>query len=267
MQHDSLKGSEIRQKTWTCPTKEESIAPLSVAWGKLMTRSYLLGGVVAIGATALMGLAPALAADIVTEPEPVVVEENNWYFSIHGGWKFGEDWDDDIDDGDFDVDIEADDGWRVGAAIGYSFSSILSIEGELSYLNQDFDHADCDGCIFDDYDLDGDVSIWTGMVNLIAGFPLGTFFRPYVGGGLGFAHVSLNDLDDIDSFDLDDSDTAFAAQAFAGIDFMLTDNMALGGRYRVLHINDLDFSDDFDFDHEINPDLIQSIEAVLTVGF
>jgi opacity protein-like surface antigen len=232
-----------------------------------MTRSYLLGGVVALAATALVGLAPALAADIVTEPEPVVVEDvNNWYVSIHGGIKFGEDWDDQIDDEDTDIEFETDNGWRVGAAIGYSFSSILSIEGELSYLNQDFDHAECDGCLFDEYDLDGDVSIWTGMVNLIAGFPVGNFFRPYIGGGIGFAHVSLNDLDDIDDFDIDDSDTSFAAQAFAGVDFMLTDNMALGGRYRILHIGDLDFADD-DFDHELDPDLIQSVEAVLTIGF
>jgi opacity protein-like surface antigen len=234
----------------------------------LMTRSYLLGSVVALAATALIGVTPVLAADIITEPEPepvVVEDENNWYLSIHGGFKFGEDWDDEIDDEDINIDIEADDGWRVGAAIGYSFSSILSIEGEISYLNQDFDHADCDGCQFPDFDLDGDVSIWTGMVNLIAGFPVGNFFRPYVGGGIGFAHVSLNDLE-IDDFDLDDSDTSFAAQAFAGIDFMLTDNMALGGRYRVLHIGDIDLEDD-DFDHELDPDLIQSVEAVLTIGF
>ena len=235
-----------------------------------MTRTYILGGVVALAATALVGLTPVLAADIVTEPvEPVVVEdENNWYVSIHGGWKFGEDWEDDIDD--IHIDLEADNGWRVGAAIGYSFSSIFSIEGEISYLNQDFDHADLDCpllvCNDGEFDLDGDASIWTGMVNLIAGFPLGNFFRPYIGGGIGFAHVSLNDLDDITGFDLDDSDTTFAAQAFAGIDFMLTDNMALGGRYRVLHIGDIDLVDD-SFDHELDPDLMQSIEAVLTVGF
>ncbi len=167
--------------------------------------------------------------------------------------------------------FETDNGWRVGAAIGYSFSSILAIEGEISYLNQDFDHAelDCIGALpcGADFDLDGDAAIWTGMVNLIAGFPVGNFFRPYIGGGIGFAHVSLNDLDDIGPFDLDDSDTSFAAQAFAGIDLMLTDNMALGGRYRVLHIGDIDLSDDDDFDHEIDPDLIQSVEAVLTFGF
>ena len=239
-----------------------------------MTRSYIFGGVVALAATALVGLTPVLAADIVTEPEPepaVVEDENNWYFSIHGGIKFGEDWDDEIDD-DIHIDIEADDGWRVGAAIGYSFSSILAIEGEISYMNQDFDHADLDCppgsivCNDGEFDLDGDAAIWTGMVNLIAGFPIGNFFRPYVGGGIGFAHVSLNDLDEISVFDLDDSDTSFAAQAFAGIDLMLSDNMALGGRYRVLHIGDIDLEDN-SFDHELDPDLIQSVEAVLTVGF
>jgi opacity protein-like surface antigen len=229
-----------------------------------MKRFSVLGGVVAIAAAALVASTPVFAADIVTEPEPeVVVDENNWYFSIHGGIKLGEDWEDDYDDGAEEFDIEADDGWRIGGAVGYSLGAILAIEGEISYLNQDFDVAD-DGT--GEFEVDGDVSIFTGMVNLIAGFPVASIFRPYIGGGLGFAHVSLNDLD-LGVADLDDSDTSFAAQAFAGIDVMLTDNMALGGRYRVLHIGDIDLDDDADDSHEIDPDLMHSIEAVLTVGF
>jgi opacity protein-like surface antigen len=228
-----------------------------------MKRSFVLGGVAAIAAAALMASTPVFAADIVTEPEPeAVVDENNWYFSIHGGIKFGEDWDDEYDD--YDINIESDDGWRIGGAVGYSLGAILAIEGEISYLNQDFDVAEDD---LGEFEVDGDVSIFTGMVNLIAGFPVGSIFRPYVGGGLGFAHVSLNDLDLGVGADLDDSDTSFAAQAFAGIDVMLSDNMALGGRYRVLHIGDIDLEDDDDGGHEIDPDLMHSIEAVLTVGF
>jgi opacity protein-like surface antigen len=224
----------------------------------------MLGGVVAIAAAALVASTPAIAADIVTEAEPeVVVDENNWYFSIHGGYKFGEDWDDDFDDTE-EIRIEADDGWRIGGAVGYSLGAILAIEGEISYLNQDFDVAEDDG---GEFDVDGDASIFTGMVNLVAGFPVGSIFRPYIGGGLGFAHVSLNDLDLDVGAELDDSDTSFAAQAFAGLDVMLTDNMALGGRYRLLHIGDIDLEDDGDGSHEIDPDLMHSIEAVLTVGF
>jgi opacity protein-like surface antigen len=96
----------------------------------------MFGGVVALAATALMGLTPVLAADIVTEPEvePVVVEdENNWYFSIHGGIKFGEDWDSEINEDDAEIEIETDDGWRVGGAIGFSFSSILPNSTVLGY--------------------------------------------------------------------------------------------------------------------------------------
>jgi opacity protein-like surface antigen len=240
-----------------------------------MRKSILLGSVVAFAAAALLAPTPILAADIAVEPEPVVVEDqSNWYISIHGGLKLGEDWEDETFD-NYEIEFETDNGWRAGAAVGYSFSSIFAIEGEISYLRQNFDEAtieDCGPCLpgallGDEFDLDGDASIWTGMVNLIAGFPLGTFVRPYVGGGIGFAHVSL-DVGDIDpELDFDDDDVAFAAQGFAGIDLMLSENMAIGGRYRLLHIGDVEFSGDSDNDHEFGPDLIHSVEAVLTIGF
>jgi opacity protein-like surface antigen len=228
-----------------------------------MKRSSVFGGVVAVAAATLVASTPIFAADVIPEAEPIIEEESNWYFSLHGGIKFGEDWDDEFDDTD-EIDIEADDGWRIGGAVGYSLGSILVLEGEISYLTQDFDVVD-DG--IDELEVDGDVSILTGMVNLIAGFPVATIFRPYIGGGLGFAHVSLNDLDIFPGVDLDDSDTSFAAQAFAGIDVMLTENMALGGRYRVLHVGDIDLDDDLDGSHDIDPDLMHSLEAVLSVGF
>jgi opacity protein-like surface antigen len=63
---------------------------------------------------------------------------------------------------------------------------------------------------------------------------------------------------------LDDSDTTFAAQAFAGLHFGLTENIGLGVRGRVLHINDLEFEDEWDCDHDVDVDLIKSVEAVLS---
>jgi opacity protein-like surface antigen len=119
----------------------------------------------------------------------------------------------------------------------------------------------------DEFDLGGDVSILTGMVNAIIGFPLGGIFRPYIGAGIGAAHVNADaDISAI-SFSLDDSDTVFAAQAFAGIDVLISDNVAIGGRARYLHLSDLDLADDEDHDHSIDPDGIISAEAVLTFGF
>jgi opacity protein-like surface antigen len=275
---------------------------------------YALAGAVALTSLMLVISQPALSADIAVEPEPVVEPEssNNWYVSLHGGVKFGEDWDDEVSgEGeiderffnnnticpgpepgsnfcnrkvDFDLDIDTENGWRFGGAVGYSFSSIFAIEGELSYMRQDLDEADvgdftvqnavthvvpCGNTDLSDCSigLDGDASIWTGMVNLIAGVPIGSVIRPYVGVGAGFAHVSLDDIG-VDEFCCaDDSDTSFAAQGFVGVDFVFADTWAIGGRYRILHISDVDLEDDEGFDHDLDPDLIHSAEVVLTFGF
>jgi opacity protein-like surface antigen len=243
-----------------------------------MFRSHIFAGAIAL-ATALLGISTsAISADIAVEPEPVA--ENNWYVSLHGGVKFGEDWDDKFDlcfiercEITLDVTGETDNGFRVGGALGYTFNEIFAIEGEVSYMNQDFDEGeinkiivhgyeyDCHDCKFD---LDGDVSILTGMVNLIAGFPVGQMLRPYIGGGIGIAHVSFNDV--ADGF-LDDDDNTFAAQAFVGIDLGLSENIALGIRGRLLHISDIDLNDEFDCEHNIDTDLIKSVEGVLTFAF
>jgi opacity protein-like surface antigen len=231
---------------------------------------------------ALVSVSPVVAADMPVEP---IVEEAqaNWYVSLHGGWKFGEDWNDELDashgdplSDDFaDLTIEADDGWRVGGALGFSFNNWLALEGEVAYMKQDFNSVEFDETggefsgldLLDPFDLGGDISILTGMVNVIVGVPLGEIFRPYIGGGIGAAHVnadaSISDLD----FSLDDSDTVFAAQAFAGVDVIITENVAIGGRVRYLHLNDIDLIDDEDHEHSLDPDGILSAEAVLTFGF
>ena len=58
-----------------------------------------------------------------------------------------------------------------------------------------------------------------------------------------------------------------AAQAFAGIDVGITENVAIGGRVRWLHLSDVDLVDDEDHEHSLDPDGILSAEAVLTFGF
>jgi opacity protein-like surface antigen len=239
-----------------------------------MRKVSVLAGAAAMAIAAMISNT-ASAADIAVEPEPVA--ENNWYVSIHGGIKFGEDWDDDFltkcgehCEKEWEGSAEADNGLRIGGAVGFLFSEILAIEGELSYMNQDFDEFEAHEIKKEEPyeyvgEFDGDVSIFTGMINLIAGVPVGGAFRPYVGAGLGFAHVSLDG--DSELISLDDDDTSFAAQAFAGIDFGLTENIGLGIRGRILHINDLEFEDDEDCEHDIDVDLIKSVEAVLTFAF
>ncbi|HEY7748120.1 MAG TPA: porin family protein [Aestuariivirgaceae bacterium] len=273
---------------------------------------YFLAGAAAGAAVMLAVSTPAKSADIVEEPP--VVEENPWYISLHGGWKFGEGWDDEmfledvpVSDGFLgnntvcgapavldaapcnrdvllDLELDTDNGWRAGGAIGYGFSDIFAIEAEVAFINQDFDEVTIEDIHLTDpptldldcastpltcsAEIDGDISIITGMINLIAGFPMGGVLRPYVGVGAGVAHVSFEDVGVVapSICCLDDSDTTFAAQAFAGLDFVFGERWAIGGRYRFLHIGDVDLEDDGGFQHDLDPDGIHSAEIVLTFG-
>jgi opacity protein-like surface antigen len=235
--------------------------------------------ILSVALAAIVTVSPARAADVPVEQ---IVEEaqNLWYVSLHGGWKFDEKWDDDLDashgdpaSDDFaDLTVHTEDGWRVGGAIGYAFSSWLALEGELGYMTQDFDSVvfdeasgEFDSLEGEQFDLDGDTSIFTGMVNAVLGVPMGVL-RPYVGVGVGGAIVDIDAaVTDLD-FSLADSDTVFAAQGFAGIDISISENLAIGGRARYLHLDDFDLVDSEDHKHSVNPDGIWSAEAVLTIG-
>jgi opacity protein-like surface antigen len=222
-----------------------------------MTVSLYWWARVAAAAALLAASTPTRSADIPADYDSP--DKNYWYASLQGGIKFGEDWDDDWDNED--IALEFDDGWRIGGSIGYSLSSIFAIEGEVSYMQQESDSDQAVDCCDD-----GDLSMVTGMVNLIAGKVIDNRVRPYVGAGAGLAHVSFKDVD-VPAFDLDDSDLVFAAQGFAGLDFMVGQMFAIGARYRILHLGDVEFKSDGQNTHDIDPDLIQSVEAVFTFGF
>ena len=217
----------------------------------------------AASAVMIVSSGASLSADIAVEPE--AAPESSWYFSLQGGIKFDEEWDDDSELFITDLALDTENGFRVGAAAGYNFGSIFVLEGELGYMTQDFDTLSEDCCDVE-FDMDGDLSVLTGMVNIAAGFPLGGFIRPYAGAGAGIAHVSFNDVTSL-NFDVDDSDNVFAVQGFAGVDLTLSDRFAIGARYRLLHLGDISLEDNNGFEHDLEPDLIHSLEAVLTVGF
>lgn len=223
--------------------------------------------VVAAATAVLIVSTPALPADIPAVPEPVM-DENFWYVSIHGGIKFGEDWDDDWNYGD--LEFEVDNGWRVGGTVGYSLSSIFAVEGELSYMHQELESDQVRLAALaatEDCCDDSDLSIVTGMINLVGGVLIGDRIRPYAGAGVGLAHVSFNNVDFPTLFDLDDGDVVLAAQGFAGLDFVVSERFAIGARYGLLHLGDVELEDDGHDEHDLDPDLIHSVEAVLTVGF
>ncbi len=141
--------------------------------------------------------------------------------------------------------------FKTGAAVtgfaGYHFNNFIAGEAELGYAAYDYDKASgtlSSGgtTLTGSIGVNGDVTAWTGFANAII-TPLGRAgFSPYIGGGLGFASVDAK----INSVTLGGttlavnskrSETDFAANILAGFDFPVSNNFALGARYRFVWIN------------------------------
>jgi opacity protein-like surface antigen len=215
-------------------------------------RSYLLSG--ACAATMLLALTPvAQAADIeVAEPMGMA-----WYVSVFGGWSVAKDQSfiaetDTVDPDYLEVDLELDDGFMVGAALGTHFNEWLRAEIEVSGHFHDVEgEAELvpfgGGAALGTYNVEGEEDALFALANLWIELPFGDVLRPYVGGGIGFGRVDL-DLTIATTTPgateytlIDDNDWGFAYQVGAGVAFSFTENMAIDVGYRYKVINNVEF--------------------------
>ena len=232
-------------------------------------RKLLLG---AVASTALcLGAMQVQAADIIEPvPEPMGF---SWYVSVFGGWSFGgDDLDGEIEYNSTDYDFEADldDGFTAGVALGAHINEWL--RGEIELSGNWHDAGDGEFTYFPTYDVDGDVDALFVLANLWFEIPIDTFFRPYVGGGVGFGRLSIDiDADgptnDYNLFD--DDDWGFAYQLGAGVAFGMSDNIAFDIGYRYKAINNAEFDidvgsggDDVELDYHSH-----NIIAGVRIGF
>jgi opacity protein-like surface antigen len=213
----------------------------------------------------------ALAADLGYEPpgpapmEPAPAPWSGIYFSVHGGglWipPVGTSFNDGANTGDTSTNV----GYRVGGSVGYDFSSAFGVEAEVSYGAVTLDTFEADGG--GTLGVTGDASTLTIAGNVIIGQQWGAF-RPYVGIGGGAAQISLSVPDNVFGPDgVSDSDWTWMAQAFVGIDFMLTHNVSLGARYRFQYTGGTNFEDEGGTPLALDAFGAHSIEAVLKARF
>jgi outer membrane protein OmpA-like peptidoglycan-associated protein len=78
----------------------------------------------------------------------------------------------------------------------------------------------------------GDVHIWSGMANAYWDFRTGTPFVPYIGIGVGVAHVSVDNFGVRGTVIANSSDNVFAYQPMVGVRYHITDAVAIGAEYR-----------------------------------
>ncbi len=122
------------------------------------------------------------------------------------------------------IDVNRDLKNTVGgmAALGWSYGNNWRTEAELQYRSNDAKPS-------------GDATVWNTMVNGYYDFNnigLGRF-APYLGAGVGAAHVDFGNVP-AGTSTLDDKDWVFAYQGIAGVGYQLTDQLNLFADYRYL---------------------------------
>jgi len=117
---------------------------------------------------------------------------------------------------------KADDGFVGALGGGYEFGNGLRAEGELAYLKSDLKGAS-----------GGDSKTIGGFANVYYDFNRTSAWRPFVGAGIGFAQVKVNNSL------VHDDDTGFAYQAKAGIAYKINDRWTGEVAYRYLDVTDV----------------------------
>ncbi len=148
------------------------------------------------------------------------------------------------------LDLDFDTGMRFDFAGGYKITDAFAVELEVGfacnsvdsfgfYYGQDYD-AD-----ISDYGLDLDLYQIPMLVNLSYTIPLNSPIRPFIGVGAGgLAAIASAEMY---RFEEEESAFAFAYQAFAGINYRVSDNFDIGVIYKFMGSSDLEF-DSFETD-------------------
>jgi opacity protein-like surface antigen len=184
---------------------------------------------------ALAGLALVLAA-FISQPASA-----QWYVSGFGGGNFLTDANNTASG--ISIKSSYSTGFVGGGSVGYSFGAWRA-EGEVAYRQNDFDKL----TITDDGGLGvalglgslnglsigatGNARALSFMGNVFYDFDVVPGFTPYIGGGLGVARVSANNLRIMGVQLADDSTTVFAYQLGGGVSFEIAPQTSLFLEYR-----------------------------------
>ena len=166
--------------------------------------------------------------------------DGSFYGELRGGATFLSD--SDLNGSGTLGEVDFDTGGLVEGAVGFHHDSGLRGELAIGYRKNDLGKFTIsDGR---SNELDGDISAFTTMVNLVYEIDLNKLgggggspsrFRPFLGGGIGMAVLtSSGDLED-------DSDNVFAYQAIGGVAYHINSNWAVTASYAYLATADPQF--------------------------
>jgi len=136
----------------------------------------------------------------------------------------------------FSDEVTFDPGLYTGGTGGYDFG-FMRLEGELSYRYNNIDTVNFSNGDRFNADDDSYIGVFATMFNVFFDLHNSSPVTPYVGGGIGFASVYLNDTFGVGSQGFgqlyaESDDTVFASQIGAGVDIALNNRYSLDIGYR-----------------------------------
>ncbi len=133
--------------------------------------------------------------------------------------------------------VDFDIGYDLSGALGYHWTK-LRVEGEIKYAENAIGEFEVLGV---SVGADGDVSSLGFMLNVFRDFDISDPWQFYLGGGVGYAIVSINNASLVGISFADDDDTVFAYQLGTGIGYQLSPTMTLSLDYRYFATLDPEF--------------------------
>ncbi len=129
-------------------------------------------------------------------------------------------------------------GFNVSGAFGRYIDEIkvIRLEGEILYTRSDISNISGTAA-------GGNLSNASLMFNAFYDFNTDSNWTPFIGGGIGYARVTLDELSAGGVTLIDDSDDAFAWQFKAGVSYQLTPSVSINGSYRLNSTDNLVFQD------------------------
>ncbi|NCF29114.1 MAG: outer membrane beta-barrel protein [Gammaproteobacteria bacterium] len=191
-------------------------------------------------------------------PSAAWAQDKPWYVAAGLGASFVNDVDS-TDSTGFNITAELDTGIVGTGAFGRSFGNFRA-EGELSYSTNDVSTVSALGVSLG---ASGDISTVGFMVNGYYDFDTNSKWKPYIGGGIGGANVSLNNVSVVGVPLADDDTTVFAYQAKVGVAYEFSPAWEGTLGYRFFGTEDADF-----VDTDGDPFSTDGIQAhIVEVGF
>jgi OOP family OmpA-OmpF porin len=141
-------------------------------------------------------------------------------------------------DGSVDLgadDLDLDNDWTQHLGLGYALQNNFRLEGELGHRFNNFGTGVLD---------DGDVHVWSGMLNGFYDFNRGGRIEPYIGAGIGAARLNLSAV--AGPISVHDDDTVLAYQAMVGLAIGITERLDLDIGYRYFVADGGEFDGVFD---------------------